>query len=112
MSTPENETPKTTGATWASWIAQQEAETGEEYLRNPKRLLSDHRSEASVSADYVGREILELLQNAADAATEVQTHGCVHIELGATGLLVANTGAPFTRAGVDSRISVPSVVRN
>ena len=108
MNTLEADTLLTSSTAWAAWIAEQEAVTGAEYCRNPKRLLSDHRAEASVSADYVGREILELLQNAADAATEVQTHGCVHVELNAFGLLVANTGAPFTRAGVDSlRLAEP-----
>ncbi len=87
---------------WASWISAQEEQTCAEYCRNPKRLLSDHRAEASVTADYVGREVLELLQNAADAATVGQTVGSVHVELVAAGLLVANTGAPFTEAGVDS----------
>jgi hypothetical protein len=102
MKAPEAETRSQNSGFWASWISEQEEQTCAEYRRNPKRLLSDHRAEASVTADYVGREILELLQNAADAATEVQTHGCVHVELNADGLLVANTGAPFTRAGVDS----------
>lgn len=51
---------------------------------------------------------------AADAAMEAQESGRVHIELNAAGLLVANAGVSFTRAGVDSlaaRASQPQAPR-
>ena len=76
--------------------------TADEYFRNPKRLLADHGTEQSITRDYVGREILELLQNANDAAIEAGQLGRVRIELHPEGLLVANTGQPFSRDGVDS----------
>src|SRR5207302_131182 len=88
--------------TWASWLAEQEAITSEEYCRNPKRLLADHGNETSATRDYVGREVLELLQNANDAAIEAGVQGRVRVELHPGGLLVANTGAVSTREGVDS----------
>ena len=53
--------PDDTPAIWASWMNEQEAATADEYRRNPKRLLADHGSEESITRDYVGREILELL---------------------------------------------------
>jgi len=89
-------------ATWAAWIRDQETATADEYRRNPKRLLADHATEDSITHDYVGREILELLQNANDAAIEAEALGRVRIELRSEGLLVANTGEPFSRDGVDS----------
>ena len=40
------------------------------YENDPRRLLSDKGGERNASRDYHGREILELLQNANDAASE------------------------------------------
>jgi hypothetical protein len=87
---------------WAAWMEEEEAATASEYRRNPRRLIADHHNEQSITRDYVGREILELLQNANDAAIEAGELGLVRIELRPEGLLVANTGEPFSRAGVDS----------
>lgn len=88
--------------TWSDWIAAEEEATCEEYRRNPRRLISDAGQEASATNDYAGRELLELLQNAGDAATDAGIEGRVRIELTETGLLVANTGKPFSRDGVAS----------
>jgi Domain of unknown function (DUF3883) len=95
---PSEGTPRV----WASWMKDQEAATADEYRRNPKRLLADHGTEKSIIRDYVGREILELLQNANDAAIEAEELGRIRIELHREGLVVANTGQPFSRDGVDS----------
>jgi len=88
--------------TWAEWISAVEEATCDEYRRNPKRIVSDHGQEASATGDYAGRELLELLQNAGDAASEAGIAGRVHIELTEVGLLIGNTGVPFSRNGVES----------
>ena len=49
---------------WAASMREEEEATASKYRRNPKRLIADHHNEQSITRDYVGREILELLQNA------------------------------------------------
>jgi hypothetical protein len=91
---------------WANWIEQHESRTLNVYLEEPYRLIADYRREKQISKDYQGREILELLQNANDAAAEQNIKGKVRIELHHTGLIVANTGMPFSTDGINSlRIS-------
>lgn len=65
-------------------------------------MLGHYRGELSTAKDYAGREILELVQNAADAAAEVGGQGKVRIEINKHGLCVANTGQPFRPGGVRS----------
>ena len=72
------------------------------YTDYPDRLIAESRHERQVAPDYAGREILELLQNANDAATEAEIRGRVRIEFSTDGLIVANEGAPFKRDGVAS----------
>ena len=66
---------------WYKWLREQEELKVEEYRRNPRRLIADYRQESSITRDYAGREILELLQNANDAAAEVGRPGRVRIQL-------------------------------
>jgi len=89
---------------WKAWLAQQEQESIDVYLRQPLRLVSDYNKEQEITRDYSGREILELLQNANDAAAEVDVKGKVLIELHPNILMVANTGEPFSFGGVSSLI--------
>jgi len=72
------------------------------YTTDFTELISLSRDERGIMLDYVGREILELLQNSNDAAAELNTKSRVLIELTERGLIVANTGAPFTTGGVKS----------
>jgi hypothetical protein len=72
------------------------------FLAKPKLLLGHVRSERQTADDYAGRELLELVQNAADAATEAGGRGRVRIEVGPAGLVVANTGQPFRTGGIES----------
>jgi len=85
---------------WLTWIKDQERRTLEAYRCKPALMIAGYRTERSISRDYRGREILELIQNAADAAAEVGTPGRILLSLNDDGLLVANTGLPFSSEGV------------
>ncbi|MEC3909462.1 hypothetical protein U5A82_02930 [Sphingobium sp. CR2-8] len=98
---PESYTP-TTAAQWESWISEQISATAAGYLAKPDWLTGHHNGEASISGDYAGRELLELVQNTADAAAEIGGHGRVRIEICEDGLCVANTGMPFRAGGIRS----------
>ena len=87
---------------WAKFIASELSDTHEAYLRKPDFLLGHSRTERQTSADYAGRELLELVQNAADAAAESGVPGQVLIEVTRDGLFVANKGQPFRTGGVKS----------
>ena len=87
---------------WSSFIASELSDTHEAYLRKPDFLLGHSGTERQTSADYAGRELLELVQNAADAAAESGVPGQVLIEVTLGGLFVANKGQPFRTGGVKS----------
>jgi hypothetical protein len=83
-----------------AWLHEETERFLRRYENDPRRLLSDKGGERNASRDYHGREILELLQNANDAAAEKGENSKVRIELSEAGLIVANTGAPFQPGGV------------
>ena len=85
---------------WFVWLAGEERKTRNSYLDKPTKLIAEYRHEKEITRDYEGREILELLQNAADQAQESQVAGRVVLELLPEGLIVANTGATFSIGGV------------
>ncbi|MCL1630125.1 hypothetical protein M3N55_15480 [Roseibaca sp. V10] len=87
---------------WSSFIARELQATRQAYLAKPAFLLGHSRSEQQTTADYAGRELLELVQNAADAAAEVGGLGRVLIQVTPGCLYVANTGQPFRTGGVTS----------
>ena len=87
---------------WANFVARELNDTHEAYLKKPDFLLGHSRTERQTSADYAGRELLELVQNAADAAAEAGGAGKVLIEVTQDGLFVANSGQPFRTGGVSS----------
>jgi len=87
---------------WHSFLEKEVDDTRQVFLRKPKFLLSHVRGERQIAHDYAGRELLELLQNAADAAAEIGGNGRVRIEIARDGLLVANSGQPFRSGGVQS----------
>lgn len=88
---------------WFDWLTgAQQALIDEYLLRGGRRLISDYRHESNVVREYVGREVLELLQNAGDQAADAGIEGKVAIQLSKSGLVVANTGTPFSAEGVDS----------
>ncbi|WP_373415073.1 DUF3883 domain-containing protein [Ensifer aridi] len=87
---------------WVTWVRDRISETDRAYTIKPDFMLGHFRGELSTAKDYAGREILELVQNAADAAAEVGGQGKVRIEVNKHGLCVANTGQPFRPGGVRS----------
>jgi hypothetical protein len=69
------------------------------YDADASRIIADYRSEKQYTADYDGRQILELLQNADDAQTDV-----IHIEINTDSKTVtlSNNGISFSLDGVKS----------
>ena len=99
--------PESLNATdWEAFIGAEVDRTRNAYLSQPSFLTGHFRGERQIADDYAGRELLELVQNAADAATEVGGEGRVRIDIWPEGLTVANTGAPFRPGGVQSLMSV------
>lgn len=92
----------TTSEQWFEVLRAEEQKTKKSYLAKPSNLISNYRGELATSRDYEGREILELLQNAADQAKAENVSGKVVIELTEVGLLIANNGKAFSVGGVKS----------
>lgn len=69
------------------------------YIDNPSIMLSGYGQENQTVADYSGRQILELMQNADDAQSD-----CIYMELDTknNSLSIANNGTPFSLEGVES----------
>ena len=87
---------------WFQWLSSEEQKTRKAYLAKPATLIADYNRELATTRDYEGREILELLQNAADQAEDASVPGRVIIELRPEGLIAANTGSAFSVGGVAS----------
>jgi len=69
------------------------------YEINPDRIISDYRGEKEFTEAYIGRQLLELLQNADDAKTDKVL---ISLDIEDTTLSVANNGLPFDLSGVKS----------
>jgi hypothetical protein len=91
-----------TAEDWSRWIEAKLLATAGGYGANPDWMKGHYNNERSVASDYAGRELLELVQNAADAANEYGGCGKVRIEISKHGICVANTGMPFRSSGVAS----------
>ncbi len=87
---------------WSKWIAQQLEEHKKVYKYSPERLIAEYRREKASMHDYQGRELLELLQNANDAAAADNKKCRVKIRLCDVGIAVGNTGQPFSKDGIKS----------
>lgn len=88
---------------WHQWLLAKEEEKCRLYLAdNGDQLVADCNNEQGLTHDYEGREILELLQNAGDAAAEAGIQGKVAIDLRRDGIVVSNTGFPFSAGGINS----------
>lgn len=98
---PEEPSPEDAHA-WQAWLEDRLRETIDGYRVKPDLLMRDARSEKSITQDYADRELLEMVQNAADASAEQGGKGRVRIEVRSDGLCVANTGMPFGAGGVRS----------
>lgn len=71
------------------------------YKKDPRIIIEDYRREQEKIDEYNGRQLLELLQNADDAAFSAENK-CCFISLTDNKLIVANNGEPFTREGIES----------
>lgn len=69
------------------------------YIDNPDFLLSGYRQENQTVADYEGRQLLELMQNADDAKSDIIY---ISIDTHLHKLTVSNNGEPFSLGGVKS----------
>lgn len=69
----------------------------------PSRFREDANAEEDlVRGGYRDRVVVELAQNAADAATRAGVRGRLLLRLDENALVVSNTGAPLDAAGVES----------
>ncbi|HVQ86545.1 MAG TPA: molecular chaperone Hsp90 [Actinomycetes bacterium] len=79
----------------------------ETWRATPARFREDANSEEDFArGGYRDRLVVELLQNAADAAALANAASRVLIRIDANSLVVANTGQPLTRDGVGSLASL------
>ena len=72
------------------------------YTEDPRIIIEDYRKEQEKIDEYNGRQLLELLQNADDAADSSTKEKCCYISLDGNILIVANNGEPFNSAGIES----------
>ena len=76
--------------------------TKDVYLRDPNRMFSEYNGEKENVKNYNGRQLLEMLQNAEDAASKAKGKKKVLIKLQKNQLIIANTGHPFSEKGLNS----------
>lgn len=69
------------------------------YQADASRVIADYRAEKQYTADYDGRQILELLQNADDAETDTIF---IEVDTVTKTLTISNNGIPFSLNGVKS----------
>ena len=91
---PISESSFGTAAEWGSWLTETVANLLESHRVCPDHIASGYHRERTQAREYRGRELLELLQNADDAA-EPGRPAKVLLRLEPEGLLVANTGSCF-----------------
>lgn len=87
---------------WYSWLANEIEKRKTVFLTDPDQMKQAFNQEKSAARDYYGRELLELIQNADDAGAEQDENNRILIELDDQILYVANTGKPFSPAGIKS----------
>src|SRR6266568_5117973 len=91
-----------TESQWEEWIEERLEERRKVYCSDPDELVGSYNREISSAHGYVGREILELIQNADDAGSDYSTPNKMLILLTHDALYLANTGIPFGPDGVKS----------
>jgi len=87
---------------WQTWLEEQIQQRRQVFLTDPDEMSSAYNRERESAREYYGRELLELLQNADDAGAEQNHSNRVYIELADEALYIANTGQPFSPAGIKS----------
>jgi hypothetical protein len=84
-------------------VAADQIETTKHVYRiSPQRMFSEYNGETENVKNYNGRQLLEMLQNADDAASEASGGKKVLIRLLGNKLIIANTGYPFSQQGLNS----------
>jgi hypothetical protein len=86
---------------WASWVAERVNVRESTFENEPSEMIAAYNRELRSTQDYHGRELLELLQNADDAGIGFGSNKAL-IHLSAEGVCMANTGVPFSAAGIQS----------
>jgi hypothetical protein len=71
------------------------------YSSDPSLMLEQYEFEKKTTEEYNGRQLLELIQNADDAASATKNASAL-IYLSENRLIIANNGQHFTREGLDS----------
>lgn len=87
---------------WKDWIEEKKNNRRHEYLNSAGRLVSDYNQEQQKTQEYSGRVLLELIQNANDAGRDQPNPVDIKVELTEKYLVVANTGAKFSKEGIKS----------
>tara|TARA_R110000868_G_scaffold113520_2_gene304580 strand:- start:4893 stop:9707 length:4815 start_codon:yes stop_codon:yes gene_type:complete len=76
--------------------------TKQVYLLSPSRMFAEFKGEKENVKNYNNRQLLEMLQNADDAASEAKAEKKVLIKLIDKKLIIANTGYGFSEEGLNS----------
>lgn len=86
-----------------SWIAEHRTRALDAYLANPL-LIAEHglQEDSFRTGGYAHRQVLELVQNGADALHRSGRRGRIQLRLQDDVLYCANEGAPFTQAGLEA----------
>jgi len=87
---------------WNDWLSGEVINRLKSYESTPAYLSSETNREYQTKRDYAGRELLELVQNAADAAANANIQGRVYIRISESYMLIANTGCGFRPSGVQN----------
>lgn len=85
------------------WLQEHRSSTLGSY-RSDRLLIKEHanQEESFRKGGYADRQLLELIQNSADALHRSGRPGRVELRLTADSLYCANEGEPFTRAGLEA----------
>lgn len=98
-----SESTKWSAEQWRAWLTKRLERRLATFRNEPEEMIGAFERERANIDSYRGREILELVQNADDAGVGYG-HNAVLVRWWPEGVCVANTGVPFSAAGVDSLI--------
>lgn len=87
---------------WSDWLKEKKKERRQVFIISPDELIGSFNREKSHARDYHGRELLELIQNADDSGIGYSKPNKLLVRLTESGLLITNTGVPFSPEGVSS----------
>lgn len=90
-------------AAWQAFVDELARQQLTTYEREPLELISHANRERGALEGYRGRQILELLQNADDAA-DGRTTSRLRIKITRKGVVAANTGHVFSKRGIKSLV--------